>query len=152
MARSRDPDYLGPDFGWLGPRLGPRSLYKGQRTRRLAIWSETGFISNPRDLKLPLGVEDCGPLGTVDEAPSLRLAWRGGWLKCQTLLILRLWKWTIPRYLPVPMPLCWSWQFFLKRKLNDWIVTMLNTGHIGYSGCWLVSYDWLDTVQCFIPL
>ena len=89
MARSRDPDYLGPDFGRLGPRLGPRSLYKGQRTRRLAIWSETGFIPNLRDIKLPPGVEDCGPLGTNDEDPSLRLAWRGGWLKCQTLLILR---------------------------------------------------------------
>ena len=70
MARSRDPDYLGPDFGCLGPRLGPRSLYKGQRTRRLAIWSETGFISNLLELKLPPGVEDCGSLGTVDEDPS----------------------------------------------------------------------------------
>ena len=70
MARSRDPDYLGPDFGCLGPRLGPSSLYKGQGTRRLAIWSETGFISNLLDLKLPPGVEDCGPLGTVDEDPS----------------------------------------------------------------------------------
>ena len=87
MARSWDPDHLGPAFACLGPCLGPRSLYKGQRTRRLAIWSKTRFTLNLLDIKLPPGAQNWGPLGAVDEDPSLRLAWCSGWLKCQTPLI-----------------------------------------------------------------